>query len=364
MTGKEARNFKRAATIRARRAALAGSDSTARPSPPIARADRGHGASHVAAAIALFVLHRHSAAAASARRCFEISVARFEASRPAWSRRASIRTPFVCSRKSGFDWSAPEQVATEFFGEPSTTSSRLRPRPSDLPGLPRDHNTLHWGLTIRRGRGTDEQKLEAFRRTLTEVSMRIRPFVNSPVGLAERRSLPLTPLTPTTDPRRPMTTSRCSPSSKTSAAAVLRRVRDGGWDSCRQGTGDLDFTLTRQSTRSRRSPPTLSHCPNVLSLAFRRTVRDDVPGHDEVRLGEVVMPSVRRASLRGPRLQLPRGAVRDAGLANVFVSDPELHTGLVCTLAPCIAMVIIFTYLAKGNIPMAWCSWPSTQSPR
>jgi ACR3 family arsenite transporter len=42
------------------------------------------------------------------------------------------------------------------------------------------------------------------------------------------------------------------------------------------------------------------------------------------------------------------------GLANVFVSDPELHTGLILYgLAPCIAMVIIFTYLAKGNTPMA-----------
>ena len=41
------------------------------------------------------------------------------------------------------------------------------------------------------------------------------------------------------------------------------------------------------------------------------------------------------------------------GLANVFVSDPELHTGLVLYgLAPCIAMVIIFTYLAKGNTPI------------
>jgi len=42
------------------------------------------------------------------------------------------------------------------------------------------------------------------------------------------------------------------------------------------------------------------------------------------------------------------------GLANLFVSDPELHTGLVLYgLAPCIAMVIIFTYLARGNTPMA-----------
>ncbi|HEU4673433.1 MAG TPA: bile acid:sodium symporter [Candidatus Limnocylindrales bacterium] len=41
-------------------------------------------------------------------------------------------------------------------------------------------------------------------------------------------------------------------------------------------------------------------------------------------------------------------------LAGIFVADPELHTGLVLYgLAPCIAMVIIFTFLAKGNTPMA-----------
>jgi len=41
-------------------------------------------------------------------------------------------------------------------------------------------------------------------------------------------------------------------------------------------------------------------------------------------------------------------------LANLFVQDPELRTGLILYgLAPCIAMVIIFTFLAKGNTPMA-----------
>ncbi|MBI3747638.1 MAG: arsenic resistance protein [Chloroflexi bacterium] len=41
-------------------------------------------------------------------------------------------------------------------------------------------------------------------------------------------------------------------------------------------------------------------------------------------------------------------------LANLFVSDPALRTGLILYgLAPCIAMVIIFTFLAKGNTPMA-----------
>jgi ACR3 family arsenite transporter len=42
------------------------------------------------------------------------------------------------------------------------------------------------------------------------------------------------------------------------------------------------------------------------------------------------------------------------GLANLFIADPELRTGLILYgLAPCIAMVIIFTFLAQGNTPMA-----------
>jgi arsenite transporter len=79
------------------------------------------------------------------------------------------------------------------------------------------------------------------------------------------------------------------------------------------------------------------------------------PAMTNVRLGEV------GDAFRSPR-QL--GVVLVANyliapfvmlaLANVFVTDPELHTGLVLYgLAPCIAMVIIFTFLAKGNTPMA-----------
>jgi ACR3 family arsenite transporter len=79
------------------------------------------------------------------------------------------------------------------------------------------------------------------------------------------------------------------------------------------------------------------------------------PAMTNVRLGEV------GAAFRSPRqlgvvlffnyLVAPFVML---ALANVFVTDPELHTGLVLYgLAPCIAMVIIFTFLAQGNTPMA-----------
>ena len=79
------------------------------------------------------------------------------------------------------------------------------------------------------------------------------------------------------------------------------------------------------------------------------------PAMTNVRLGEV------GAAFRSPR-QLGVVLVFNylvapfvmLGLANLFVSDPELRTGLILYgLAPCIAMVIIFTFLAKGNTPMA-----------
>lgn len=79
------------------------------------------------------------------------------------------------------------------------------------------------------------------------------------------------------------------------------------------------------------------------------------PAMTNVRLGEV------GAAFRAPR-QLALVLVFNYlvapflmfGLANLFVADPELRTGLILYgLAPCIAMVIIFTFLARGNTPMA-----------
>src|SRR5450759_3297548 len=96
--------------------------------------------------------------------------------------------------------------------------------------------------------------------------------------------------------------------------------------------------------------------PNALSLGVPIGLFAMMyPAMTNVRLGEVgdAFRSPRQLGvvllfnyLVAPFLML--------GLANVFVSDPELHTGLVLYgLAPCIAMVIIFTFLAKGNTPMA-----------
>lgn len=96
--------------------------------------------------------------------------------------------------------------------------------------------------------------------------------------------------------------------------------------------------------------------PNVISLGVPLGLFAMMyPAMTNVRLGEV------GGAFRAPR-QLAVVLVFNyliapfvmLGLANLCVSDPELHTGLVLYgLAPCIAMVIIFTFLAKGNTPMA-----------
>jgi arsenate reductase len=80
----------------------------------------------------------------------------------------------------GIDWSgARSKSVTEFMGQPFdyvvTVCDRAR---QTCPVFPGNHNTLHWGLDDpAEVEGTDQAKLEAFRRTRTEVSTRLRPFV-------------------------------------------------------------------------------------------------------------------------------------------------------------------------------------------
>ena len=80
----------------------------------------------------------------------------------------------------GIDWSgAQSKSVTEFLGQPFdyviTVCDRAR---QTCPVFPGEHNALHWGLDDpAEVEGSDEQKLEAFRRTRTEVATRLRPFV-------------------------------------------------------------------------------------------------------------------------------------------------------------------------------------------
>ena len=78
------------------------------------------------------------------------------------------------------DWSgARAKSVTEFLGRPFdyviTVCDRAR---QSCPVFPGNHNTLHWGLDDpAEVEGSDERKLEAFRRTRTEIATRLRPFV-------------------------------------------------------------------------------------------------------------------------------------------------------------------------------------------
>ena len=80
----------------------------------------------------------------------------------------------------GIDWSAAQSKSvTQFLGQPFdyviTVCDRAR---QACPIFPGDHNSLHWGLDDpAKVKGTDEHKLEAFRRTRTELAVRLRPFV-------------------------------------------------------------------------------------------------------------------------------------------------------------------------------------------
>jgi arsenate reductase len=89
----------------------------------------------------------------------------------------------------GIDWSgARSKSVTEFIGQPFdyviTVCDRAR---QTCPVFPGNHNTMHWGLDDpAEVEGTDEQKLEAFRRTRMEIATRLRPFVE--LARASRRA--------------------------------------------------------------------------------------------------------------------------------------------------------------------------------
>src|ERR1035437_8250569 len=96
----------------------------------------------------------------------------------------------------GIDWSgASSKSATDFIGQPFDYVVTVRDRARQTcPVFPGNHNTLHWGLDDpAEVDGPDEAKLEAFRRTRTEVATRLRPFVE----LARRARDGRTEATPT-----------------------------------------------------------------------------------------------------------------------------------------------------------------------
>ncbi len=90
----------------------------------------------------------------------------------------------------GIDWSgARSKSITEFldrrFDYVITVCDRAR---ATCPVFPGSSNTLHWGLDDpSEVHGTDEQNLAAFRQTQTEVSARLRPFIEVALRAAGRQ---------------------------------------------------------------------------------------------------------------------------------------------------------------------------------
>lgn len=80
----------------------------------------------------------------------------------------------------GIDWAAATSKPLEpFLGQPFdyviTVCDRAR---QACPVFPGSANSLHWGLEDpAEVEGTDEERLEAFRRTRTELTLRLRPFI-------------------------------------------------------------------------------------------------------------------------------------------------------------------------------------------
>ncbi len=95
----------------------------------------------------------------------------------------------------GIDWAgARSKVLTEFVDQPwdyvVTVCDRAR---QACPVFPGAVNSLHWGLDDpSEVEGTDEERIAAFRRTATEVSVRLRPFVEIALRASGRPTRPVT----------------------------------------------------------------------------------------------------------------------------------------------------------------------------
>ncbi len=80
----------------------------------------------------------------------------------------------------GIDWSTATSKGLDgFLGQPFdyviTVCDRAK---QSCPVFPGSGNALHWGLEDpAEAEGTDEERLEAFRRTRTELTLRLRPFI-------------------------------------------------------------------------------------------------------------------------------------------------------------------------------------------
>lgn len=89
----------------------------------------------------------------------------------------------------GIDWSHAESKTIDRFLDETfdyviTVCDRAK---ATCPVFPGSTNTLHWGLDDpSEVDGTDEEKLAAFRQTETEVSVRLRPFVEVALRAAGR----------------------------------------------------------------------------------------------------------------------------------------------------------------------------------
>jgi arsenate reductase len=91
---------------------------------------------------------------------------------------------------AGIDWSHAESKTIDRFLDQRfdyviTVCDRAK---ATCPVFPGSENTLHWGLDDpSEVKGTDEDKLAAFRRTEMEVSARLRPFIEVALRAAGRR---------------------------------------------------------------------------------------------------------------------------------------------------------------------------------